>query len=169
MSQQLNHSETSFAKRTFPITLICDNISYQPNIGSIFRICEAFGVQNIIFVGEDIALTPRKINRTSRSTHLRVPHKVIESTNEVLEYLQQNDFEIIALEITDTSKSLQELALNNEKPIALIAGSEVNGISKELLQIAHQTTHITMYGENSSMNVVNAVSVALYDITSKIS
>lgn len=169
MPQQLTHSETSFSKHTLPITLICDNIVYQPNIGSLFRICEAFGVQKIIFIGEDVALTPRKINRTSRSTHLHVPHQVIPNTTDALQYLQENDFEIVALEITDNSIPLQSLHLNTEKPIALIAGSEVYGISNELLQTAHHTTHITMYGENSSMNVVNAVAVALYDITAKIS
>lgn len=169
MSQQLSHSETSFSKRTFPITLICDNVVYQPNIGSLFRICEAFGVERILFIGENIALTPRKINRTSRSTHLHVPHQVIPNMTEALHYLEENDFEIVALEITNNSTPLQSLKLNAEKPIALIAGSEVHGISQELLQKANHTTHITMYGENSSMNVVNAVAVALYDITSKIS
>ncbi len=169
MPQQLTHSETSFSKRTFPITLICDNIVYQPNIGSLFRICEAFGVEKILFIGENIALTPRKINRTSRSTHLRVAHQVMANSTEALNYLKDNDFEIIALEITDNSIPLQSLQLSTEKQIALIAGSEVHGISPELLQTAHHTAHITMYGENSSMNVVNAVAVALYDITGKLS
>lgn len=169
MSQQLSHSETSFNKRTFPITLICDTITYQANIGSLFRICEAFGVEKIIFIGENIALTPRKINRTSRSTHLHVPHQVIANIAEALHYLEENDFEIVALEITDNSIPLQSLKLSTEKPIALIAGSEVHGISSELLQKANHITHITMYGENSSMNVVNAVAVALYDITGKLS
>ena len=169
MSKQLSHTETSFSKHTFPITFICDHITFQPNIGSLFRICEAFGVEKIIFVGEDIALTPRKINRTSRNTHLHVPHEVIPTIGEVLQFLREKDYEIIALEITDSSIPLQSLKLSNEKPVALIAGSEVYGISSELLQASHQAVHITMYGENSSMNVVNAVAVALYDITGKIS
>ena len=169
MSKQLSHSETTFNRRTFPITLICDHITFQPNIGSLFRICEAFGVEKIIFIGEDIALTPRKINRTSRNTHLHVPHQVIPTVDEALQYLQEKEYEIIALEITDNSVPLQSLKLDTKKPTALIAGSEIYGISPKLLQVALQTVHITMYGENSSMNVVNAVAVALYDITCKIS
>lgn len=169
MQQQLTHSETNFRKRTFPVTLVCDNIAYQPNIGSLFRICEAFGVQKIIFIGKDIALTPRKINRTSRNTHLSVPHEIIEDTQEAIGYLQENNYEIIALEITDNSTTLPSISISGKKPVALIAGSEVSGISKELLYCANHTVHIEMFGNNSSMNVVQAVGIALYEITGKMS
>ena len=54
-------------------------------------------------------------------------------------------------------------------PIALIAGSEVSGISPELLEAAHQTAHIEMYGTNSSMNVVQATAIGLYELTGKLS
>lgn len=166
---QLTHNESFFTKKTFPITLVCDNISYQPNIGSLFRICEAFGVEKIIFVGENLALTPRKINKTSRSTHLMLPYEVIEKTEDAIAYLQQNDYQIIALEITSSSKPLKDVMLQPGKPVALIAGNEVDGISPQLLSIAHKTAHIEMFGANSSMNVVQAVGIALYDFTGKMS
>lgn len=168
MSQQLTHNQSFFNKKIFPITLVCDNIVFQPNIGSIFRISEAFGISEIIFVGEGIALTPRKINRTSRSTHNRVKHRVIEKTQDAVTHLTQNDYHIVALEITDTSTPIKSAAFNVGKPIALIAGSEVTGISTEFLKLSQQTVHIEMFGDNSSMNVVQAVAIALYDITSKI-
>ena len=168
MSQQLTHNESIFNKKTFPVTLVCDNIVFQPNIGSIFRVAEAFGVSEIIFVGEGIALTPRKINRTSRSTHNMVKHRIIDSTQDAATLLTQNDYHIVALEITDMSTPLKSAQFTTNKPIALIAGSEVSGISPEFLQLANQTVHIEMFGDNSSMNVVQAVGIALYDITSKI-
>lgn len=169
MPHQLSHSETNFTKITFPVTLVCDAVRYQPNIGSLFRICEAFGVQEIIFIGKDVALTPRKINRTSRNTHLHIPYTVTESPDEAIACLQQNDYEIIALEITGNSKPLQSLSITGDKPIALIAGGEVSGIGERLLKIAHRQVHISMYGNNSSMNVTTAVAIALYHITNKIS
>lgn len=166
---QLTHNESFFKKHTFPVTLVCDNIVYQPNIGSLFRICEAFGVSEIIFTGEGIALTPRKINRTSRSTHLTVPHRIIEKTEDVVKWLEENNYHIIALEITNNSIPLKSAIFPPDKHIVLIAGSEVSGISKDFLDIAHQTVHIEMFGTNSSMNVVQATGIALYDITSKFS
>lgn len=162
---QLTHEENQFERKTFPITLVCDHIYFQQNIGSLFRISEAFGVENIIFLGKDIPLTPRKINKTSRSTHLHVPHQIIEETSDLITYLQQNNFEVIALEITSNSKPLREIAIPNKKT-ALIIGSEIDGISDELLKICDQIVHINMFGKNSSMNVVQAASIALYEITS---
>ncbi|CAD0005377.1 TrmH family RNA methyltransferase [Flavobacterium salmonis] len=164
---QLTHKENQFERKTFPITLVCDHIYFQQNIGSLFRISEAFGVENIIFLGKDIPLTPRKINKTSRSTHLHVPHIVIEETAELVDYLIENNFEIIALEITSNSKPLKEVIIPENKKIALLIGSEIEGISDKLLEISNQIVHINMFGKNSSMNVVQAVSIILYELTSK--
>ncbi|WP_459641258.1 TrmH family RNA methyltransferase, partial [Flavobacterium sp. CGRL2] len=112
---QLTHEENQFERKTFPITLVCDHIYFQQNIGSLFRISEAFGVENIIFFGKDIPLTPRKINKTSRSTHLHVPHSVIEDFTDLQSFLIDNDFEIIALEIALTSKPLKEVVIPENK------------------------------------------------------
>lgn len=163
---QLTHEENQFERKTFPITLVCDHIYFQQNIGSLFRISEAFGVENIIFLGKDIPLTPRKINKTSRSTHLYVPHQIIEETSELITYLLENKFEIIALEITNNSKPLKEIIIPENKKIAVLIGSEINGISDELLKISNQIVHINMFGKNSSMNVSHATSVVLYELTS---
>ena len=163
---QLTHEENQFERKTFPITLVCDHIYFQQNIGSLFRISEAFGVENIIFLGKDIPLTPRKINKTSRSTHLYVPYQIIEETSELITYLLENKFEIIALEITNNSKPLKEIIIPENKKIAVLIGSEINGVSDELLKISNQIVHINMFGKNSSMNVSQATSVILYELTS---
>lgn len=166
MSLQLNHEQKRFSEKKFPITLICDRIYFQDNIGSIFRIGEAFGVEKIIFIGENLPMNPRKINRTSRSTHLTIPYEVIENESEILSHL--TDHEIIALEITSESQAIQNLNIS-EKKIALIIGNEISGISESLLKMANQTVHIEMFGKNSSMNVVQATGIALFEITKKLS
>ncbi len=166
---QLTHEETQFESSQFPITLVCDHIYFQQNIGSLFRIGEAFGIEKIIFTGKDIPLNPRKINKTSRSTHLHVPHQLFEENEALIQHLQEQQYEIISLEIASNSKALKEVVLPPNKKIALLIGSEINGISNELLAISNQIVHINMFGKNSSMNVVQAASIALYEITSKLS
>jgi len=163
---QLTHANTHFEKRSFPITLVCDHIYFQQNLGSLFRIGEAFGIEKIIFIGKDIPLTPRKINKTSRSTHLQIPHSIIEETIEAIALLQE-EYHIIALEITSTSNPIQQLSVPKNKKVALLIGNEIEGVSASLLAIANQITHITMYGNNSSMNVVQATSIALYEISNR--
>jgi tRNA G18 (ribose-2'-O)-methylase SpoU len=163
---QLTHANTHFEKRSFPITIVCDHIYFQQNLGSLFRIGEAFGIEKIIFIGKDIPLTPRKINKTSRSTHLQIPHSIIEETTEAIALLQE-EYHIIALEITSTSNPIQQLSVPKNKKVALLIGNEIEGVSASLLAIANQITHITMYGNNSSMNVVQATSIALYEISNR--
>lgn len=165
--EQLNHYNTEFKERKFPITVVCDEVYFQQNIGSIFRLCDAFGVENIIFTGEHFILSDKKVNKTSRNTHKTVPFEIINDKNEVIRKLQENDFQIIALEITSSSTSIDNIKLTN-RPIALIIGSEIYGISKELLEIATTTTHINMFGRNSSMNVANSLSISLYEITKQL-
>lgn len=91
---QLTHENTRFVKRKFPVTIVCDRIYFQQNIGSLFRIGEAFGIEKIIFIGKEIPLTPRKINKTSRSTHLQIPHFIIEETNDAIALLLKTNMKL---------------------------------------------------------------------------
>lgn len=162
---QLTHYNTSFETKQFPITVICDEVYFQDNIGSIFRICDAFGVSKIIFTGESFIFSERKINKTSRSTHKRIPYEIIREKTDLLNYLKNLDSEILTIEITSTSKPLTSLQLKLSKPLIIIIGNEINGVSKELLTISKNCYHINMFGKNSSMNVVNSLAIALYEIT----
>jgi tRNA G18 (ribose-2'-O)-methylase SpoU len=164
---QLNHESVPFVTRQFPITLVCDSIVFQPNIGSLFRICEAFGVEKIIFLGIGNQMNHRKINKTSRNTHLHVPYELYKTKEEVMAFLIENEYEIIALEITSNSIPVENIEIKKNKKIALLIGNEIEGISDCFLKKSHQITHIEMFGKNSSMNVVQATGIALYELTRK--
>lgn len=168
--EQLTHYNSSFEPRRFPITVICDAVYFQQNIGSIFRICDAFGVSKILFTGEHFIFSERKINKTSRNTHKTVPFEILKDKELLIERLKKDNFYLIAIEITDNSIPIENLQLKDKKatPLALIIGNEISGISKELLRISDQTAHINMYGQNSSMNVVQALSIGLFAITQAI-
>ena len=166
--EQLNHYNTEFKEHKFPITIVCDEVYFQQNIGSIFRICDAFGVESIIFIGEHFILSERKVNKTSRNTHKTVPFEIIKDKKKIISLFQETKHQIIALEITDSSTSIDKIKLTN-KPIVLIIGSEIYGISKQLLETSTHITHISMFGKNSSMNVANALSISLYEITKQLS
>lgn len=168
--EQLTHYNSSFETHRFPITVICDAVYFQQNIGSIFRICDAFGVSKILFTGEHFIFSERKINKTSRNTHKTVPFEIIKDKELLIEQLQKENFYLIAIEITDNSIPIEKLQLEDKKtmPLALIIGNEISGISEKLLKISDQAVHINMYGKNSSMNVVQALSIGLFAITQAI-
>src|SRR5690606_1995884 len=163
---QLTHYNTQFKKRTFPVTLVCDNVINAPNIGSLFRICDAFGVEKLILCGE-VSLG-RKMAKTSRATEKSVNFEIQESASKVVETLKQKGEQIIALEITNSSSPIHSFHFSAEKPIALVIGDENFGVSEAILQQSDAVIHIDMFGQNSSMNVVQATNIALYELTKQL-
>lgn len=165
---QLDHYSTPFKKRTFPITVICENVTNAPNIGSLFRTTDAFGVERLILCGTAIPLG-RKMTKTSRATEKSVPYEIIESAFEKVSELKTQGYFILALEITSNSTSISGFTFPKDQPIALIIGDENFGVSEDLLNYCNAILHINMHGQNSSMNVVQAATVALYEITKQLS
>jgi tRNA G18 (ribose-2'-O)-methylase SpoU len=162
--KQLNHYNSTFSKKQFPITLVCDNVTNAPNIGSLFRIADAFGIEKLILCGQNIQLG-RKMTKTSRATEKVVNHKISASALSVVENLKKSEYQIISLEITDKSQPIHTSHFSKEKPIVLIIGDENFGVSEAILKISDQIVHIDMFGQNSSMNVVQATNIALYEMT----
>jgi len=164
---QLSHYNTKFTKRTFPITLICDNVTNAPNIGSLFRMADAFGIEKLILCGKSIQIG-RKMTKTSRATENVIIFEVKENASEAVKTIKNEGYSIISLEITNTSQPIHSVQFSAEKPIALVVGDENFGVSDDILKLSDQIIHIDMFGQNSSMNVVQATNIALYEITKQI-
>jgi len=164
---QLTHYNTNFKKRKFPITLVCDNVTNAQNIGSLFRISDAFGVEKLIFCGDNIAIG-RKITKTSRATEKVVDYDIKEDALKVINYLKNSGYQIISLEITRLSQPIHTIKFSKQKAIALIVGNENFGVSENILKLSDAIIHIDMFGRNSSMNVVQATNIALYEITKQL-
>ena len=164
---QLNHYNSNFKKQKHQITVLCDNVNNAPNIGSLFRIADAFGIEELIFCGSDIPLGKR-MTRTSRSTEKYVNHRVEDDIETQINILKANNYYVIALEISETSQPITDFKLQTNQPIALILGDENFGVSEAILKQVDTVVHINMFGNNSSMNVVQATSIALYEITKQL-
>jgi len=164
---QLNHYNTTFTKRTFPIILVCDNVTNAPNIGSLFRIADAFGVEKLILCGTGVSLG-RKMTKTSRATEKVVNFELAEDASVTVDFLKNGGYQIIALEITSTSKPIHSFQFSKTKPIALVIGDENFGVSNAILKQSEAIVHIDMFGQNSSMNAVQATNIALYEITKQL-
>lgn len=146
---------------------MCDNVNNAPNIGSLFRIADAFGVEELILCG---AIPPlgRRFSKTSRSTEKYVPYRLEENTIEILlDFKSKNHF-LLALEITENSQNLTDFELKTKEPIVLILGDEKHGVAQDILNLVDAIVHLNMYGNNSSMNVVQATSIALYELTKQL-
>ena len=164
---QLTHYNSKFKIHNFPITLVCDHVTNAPNIGSLFRIADAFGIEQVIWCGKTVPLG-RKMTKTSRSTEKSVNYKIEHSALKVVKEFKQKNHHIIALEITNTSKPIHEFKCSTKNAIVLVVGDENFGISEAILKEADTIIHIDMFGNNSSMNVVQATNIALYELTKQL-
>lgn len=162
--KQLKHDEVDNAKQQFSISIIAHNINRPANVGSLFRLADALGVEQIYLTGTTLVPPNRKINKTSRSTEKYVPFQYVSNPIEVVKRLQLEGYEIVSLEITNTSISVDEYCRKQHKKIALIIGSEIVGVEDELLKLSDAIIHIPMFGENSSLNVAMATGIAVYEI-----
>ena len=165
MSQQHSHTTTPFTPKQYPIYILCDGLQSPANMGALFRIADAFGVEQIVFCGAEVLIKSSRLRRTSRNTHENVPYIQVEDLTPSVVKLEKEGYEVIALEITQASIPLQKFETNPNQKIALVIGNEKNGISQKLLELCNKQVHIEMHGENSSMNVVQATSIALYALT----
>lgn len=128
---------------------------------------DAFGVENLILCGDNIQLG-RKVSKTSRATEKVVNHQICESAIEVVNAFKQKDYQIISLEITDNSLPIHNFQFSKQKPIVLVIGDENFGVSDSILELSDAVIHIDMFGQNSSMNVVQATNIAVYEITKQL-
>ena len=149
-----------------PIVLVLDNVLDTYNIGSFFRLADALAVEKIYLCGSVVTPPNIKIHRASIGTWKWVPWQHFESTKECLQQLKKDGYQIIACEQSQNSVEYQKAKYKS--PIAIIAGSESYGISKEILKLVDQVIEIPMYGVNISLNVLVATSIIAFDAVSKI-
>ena len=100
---------------------------------------------------------------------LILPFSQIEDIAATLLKLKSEGYIIIALEITSNSIKLEDVSITPEQKIVLLLGDERMGISKSALLMADISTHIEMFGQNSSMNVAVALGIACFEFTKKLS
>ncbi|MFO8148536.1 MAG: TrmH family RNA methyltransferase [Bacteroidota bacterium] len=165
MSLQLSHHAHSKLPSKFPVILLTDNLMGDANIGSIFRLADAFNIEKIVFCGTPFNPENNRLKKTARSTLKNVVFEFQENSKEAIENLKQLNYSVFALEITSDSQILDSINFKKETKIVLIIGNERNGIDDYLLEIADKKIHIEMFGKNSSMNVAQATGIALYEIT----
>lgn len=163
MERQLEHEEVSTGKRNFPLVVICEDMLDPLNVGSVFRLADAMGVEKLLLIGNSVAPPHRKLSRTARSTEKRIPFVASVDKLSILDQLKKEGYQLIGLEITSKSKSLYAESLPLTQPTALCVGSENLGISAEVLEQLDFCVHIPMQGVNSSMNVVQALGMALFE------
>lgn len=150
------------------VVVILENVRSMENVGSIFRTCDAVGVNKIFLTGHtpgplDKFNRPQgKLIKASLGAEKTVEWEKIDDAVSILKKLKKEGFCIIAVEQGRGSKQYSKV---KAKPkTVFIFGSEVEGVSSKALALADVLAEIPMKGQKESLNVAVSAGVALFRI-----
>lgn len=151
--------------RKYNLVLIAINIRSRYNVGSIFRISDAVGVQKIYLCGITPAPPHPKINKVSLGAENAVPYEKCINAARIIKLLKKQGFNIISLELNKRAKNI--FTMTFKRKTALIVGSEISGIAPNILKLSDEIAYIPMIGKKESLNVSVAFAVSSYAILQK--
>ena len=151
------------------ISLLLLDIRSVHNVGSIFRTADAAGVECIYLAG--ITPTPlgrfgekrKDLSKVALGAEESVPWKVVSDVLSFLDEKKKEGFEIVALE--QSKKSINYKNYKPQKPVLLIVGNEVGGVSEDVLSVCDRVIEIPQYGKKESLNVSVATGIALFSLS----
>ncbi|WP_405579268.1 TrmH family RNA methyltransferase [Streptomyces sp. NBC_01190] len=132
------------------------------NLGAAFRNAAALGVDAVLLTPRCADPLYRRAVKVSMGTVFQVPWTRIESWPADLELLRRHGFVTAALCLAEDSVTLDELAARRHDKLALLLGTEGDGLSKAALREAEVRVCIPMAGGVDSLNVAAASAVAFY-------
>lgn len=137
-----------------------DEVSIAHNASAVIRTCDAVGVLHldIIAANPELVLFNKAI--TTRADKW-VDSKIYASPSECLLPLKQKGFKVAATILTPDSIPYTEL--DYTQPLALVFGSESEGVSAEALSLADYSIMIPMVGMVQSLNLSVSVGIILYE------
>ena len=170
-NSELNRISVSEFKNTSksPIIIILDNIRSAHNVGSIFRTCDAFLINEIILCG--ITATPpnKEIRKTALGSSESVDWRYFDNIEEVVLSLKKEGFQIISIEQADKSLKLEKFSPKKNEKYAFIFGNEIKGIDQKIIDISDNIIEIPQFGTKHSLNVSVSAGIVIWDVFSKIS
>lgn len=146
-----------------PIVLILDGINDPHNLGAILRSCDVFGVSGIIIGKHNQVPLNATVAKTSAGAINFVPVALVNNINNALEKLKENGFWVVS---TDGAATINYQDLKYDFPIALVVGSEGEGVSKLVLKNSDYIVKIPQYGHVNSLNASVAAAILLSRIRS---
>ena len=170
-NSELNRISVSEFKNTSksPIIIILDNIRSAHNVGSIFRTCDAFLINEIILCG--ITATPpnNEIRKTALGSTESVDWRYFDNIEEAVLSLKKEGFQIISIEQADKSLKLEKFRPKKNEKYAFIFGNEIKGIDQKIIDISDNIIEIPQFGTKHSLNVSVSAGIVIWDVFSKIS
>lgn len=141
--------------------VVIDSVVDTTNIGAIFRSAAALGVDAVLLTRSSCDPLNRRAVRVSMGSVFLVPWTWLDGS---LSDLNQLGFRTAAMALTDRSISIDDAVLTTEPKLAIVMGTEGEGLSKETIEVADYVVRIPMAHGVDSLNVAAAAAVAFWQL-----
>lgn len=156
------------SKRSDHMRIVLENVYQAHNTSAVLRSCDCFGVQHVhvienrnrLKISEDVALG------SSNWLSIHRHNDAEENTGAALNALKQQGFKIVATSPHRDDFELQRFPV--DKKFALVFGTELEGISDEVVKAADAFVRIPMYGFTESFNISVSAAICMYELSRKI-
>ena len=153
------------ARRVVVVHSVCDTT----NIGSIFRSAAALGMDAVLMTEDACDPLNRRAVRVSMGSVFLVPWTWIPVGAEGLQQLNALGFKTAAMALRDDNIDIDSPELKATDKLAVIMGTEGDGLPQATIDAADYVVRIPMYNKVDSLNVAAAASIAFWELRKPLS
>ena len=144
---------------------VLENVQNPTNVGAIFRSAAALGMDAVLLTPGCSNPLYRRSARVSMGTVFQVPWTYLGEN--WVEQLRQQGYKTAAMALKDDSYSIDDPELRAVERLAVVLGSEGDGLAAETIEHCDYTVKIPMYHGVDSLNVAAASAVAFWELRSR--
>ena len=152
--------------------VVLENVQNPTNVGAIFRSAAALGMDAVLLTPGCSNPLYRRSARVSMGTVFQIPWTFIGSEitdwpHPGMDRLKEMGFKTVSMALRDDSYSIDDPRLRQEEKLAILMGSEGDGLTDDTLASCDFTVKIPMYHGVDSLNVAAASAVAFWELRAR--
>ena len=143
---------------------VLENVMNPTNVGAIFRSAAAMGMDAVLLTFDCSNPLYRRAIRVSMGTVFQIPWAFIPKGDDLNDLLHGLGFATAAMALCDDSVSIEDERVKAEEKLAIVLGSEGEGLTEETISKSDYTVKIPMMHGVDSLNVAGASAVAFWEL-----
>ena len=143
---------------------VLENVMNPTNIGAIFRSAAALGMDAVLLTCAGSDPLYRRASRVSMGNVFLIPWTYLPKEGDWTQLLRSFGFRTVAMALRDDSVRLDDPRLAAEEKLAIVMGTEGDGLASTTIASCDYTVKIPMYRGVDSLNVAAASAVAFYEL-----
>ena len=144
--------------------VVLENVMNPTNIGAIFRSAAALGMDAVLLTSAGSDPLYRRASRVSMGNVFLIPWTYLPEEGDWTALLRSLGFRTVAMALRDDSMRLDDPRLAAEEKLAIVMGTEGDGLASSTIASCDYTVKIPMYHGVDSLNVAAASAVAFYEL-----